>query len=549
EEKVLEQKGPNVIFIMMDDLGYGQFGIFNDTLTTQDYDPFFVKLVDSLQGYSLAKSLEFSKNAMPTLRKLSTNGILFNRAFTSSSLCAPSRAGIATGTSQNKWGLYTNMDVEKKGIEQGTHLAENLKKLQYNTAHIGKWHIGARDRKMVVDILEAKGLDANMKLSSIHKNYPEVAKEIRESGYIGSVVTEHHPLNNGFDYYYGYNHWASDYYNATNVWENFKHAGKQISYNTDTFTDKTLEFIASKKNDDHPFYIQLHYHAVHDSIEPTAPKKYLDKFKSDSHHLNNFYAHVNGVDANIKRIIDYLRENGLYENTMLVFTSDNGAMSAGSYDGHKTGSPLPGNAPFSGHKGNYYQGGIRVPLLLHWPDKIHQMGISNALVSTLDILPTAIDAAGGRVPYGIDGKSLLPLFDESGPEEVRESLIWAGIHSAAWGFMIQNSTKDHGSEREHAPPAWAVIQGDYLLRFTGELEPEIYLDNMEGRAPIFELYNLKRDPAESIDLSDSIPEKVLRLARTYFKDSKDFAPPPEWKLEKWEELINSKNLLNDKIKG
>ena len=87
---------PNVIFIMMDDLGYGQFGIFNDTLSTGDYNPLFVKLVDSLQGYSLDKSLEFSKKAMPTLRALSKNGSLFNKAFTTSSICAPSRTGIAT---------------------------------------------------------------------------------------------------------------------------------------------------------------------------------------------------------------------------------------------------------------------------------------------------------------------------------------------------------------------------------------------------------------------------------------------------------------------
>lgn len=271
QEKKINQ--PNVIFILMDDLGYGQFGVFNDTLTIDDYNPFFVKLVDSLQGYSLDKSLAFSKMAMPTLRELSKNGILFNKAFTSSSICAPSRAGIATGTSQNRWGLYTNIDVERRGIEQGTLLVENLKKLSYNTAHIGKWHIGVRDSSIIKNILYRNGIDSREKRRKMRKTHPEIIKEIRESGYIGSVVKEHHPLNNGFDYYYGYNHWASDYYNATNVWENFEHAGKQMDYNTDVFTDKALDFIETQIGNEHPFYLQLHYHAVHDSIEPLAPEK------------------------------------------------------------------------------------------------------------------------------------------------------------------------------------------------------------------------------------------------------------------------------------
>ena len=376
---------PNVVFIMMDDLGYGQFGVFSDSITTADFPPFFVKLVDSLQGYSLEKSLEFSRRAIPTLKSLSENGLLFKKAYTSSSLCAPSRVGIATGRYQNKLGFYTNTDVELKGINSGSHLVEQLKKLTYNTAHIGKWHLGSRDKTIIDAILKKYSLSVNKRWSRYRNTHPEAYNEIKNSGYLGSVIKKHNPLNNGFDYYYGYNHWASQYYDDKNIWENFEHVGIQREYNTDVFTDKALEFMESQIGKKDPFFIQIHYHAVHDSIEPVAPKKYLDKFKSASHHLNNFYAHINGVDQNVKRIVSFLKRNNLYENTIIVFTSDNGAMSGGVYNGHKTGSPLPGNAPFAGHKGNYYQGGIRVPLLFHWPSGIKIQGVSESIVSKLVI--------------------------------------------------------------------------------------------------------------------------------------------------------------------
>ena len=318
---------------------------------------------------------------------------------------------------------------------------------------------------------------------------------------------------------------------------------KRQEYNTDAFTDKALDFMEAQIGKKDPFYVQIHYHAVHDSIEPVAPKKYLDKFKSYSHHLNNFYAHINGVDQNVKRIVSFLKRNNLYENTIIVFTSDNGAMSGGVYNGHKTGSPLPGNAPFAGHKGNYFQGGIRVPLFFHWPSGIKIQGVSESLVSTMDILPSIIDLVGGTVPENLDGRSLRPIFEQSLKETVRQNLIWAGMQSNRWGFLITKSTKHHENEGEHAPPTWTIIEGNYLLRFTGVLEPGIYFDNMQGRKAVFELYNIKNDPGETMNILDKMPIKAMELAHAYFDKSKGFTTPQAWNKEKWLELGNSKNNL------
>lgn len=536
---------PNILFVMMDDLGYGQTGIYNDTIKPSDFNFFFVQLVNHFQGYSLDTALAFSKKASPTITHLARTGVVFTKAFTSSSLCAPSRVGIATGTLQNKLGIYTNEDSENHGIVPGTHLAEILHKLGYKTAHIGKWHIGVRDTQIINDVLKKHGIHDELSYSQVRKLYPSIFKEIEDEGYYGSVVNAQNPLNNGFDHYYGYNNWASQYYNSTYVWENFKHAGKQIGYNTDVFTDKALGFMKQQIEDRKPFYIQLHYHAVHDSIEPKAPALYFDKFKSGSYDLNNFYAHLYGVDFNLNRIVEFLKSKGQYENTIIVFTSDNGAMCGGAYNGNKTGSPLPGNTPFSGTKGNYFQGGIRVPLFFNWPQGIKKSYSSDQLVSSMDILPTLIDAAGGNLPGGIDGKSLLPLLENHKCPPIHDHLLWAGIHSYVWGYLIQKTTKTHDTERKFAPPAWAVVSGDYLLRFTGTLEPGIYNDYLMGRDPVIELFDIKNDPAENINLAEKLPEKVKGMAKIFFKESATFAPPVIWSKEKWKEMVNSKNLLTD----
>ncbi len=531
---------PNVLFILMDDLGYGHLGINNETLKISDFDPFFKHLEDSLQGYSMDKALEFSKTASPTISTLANEGIRFTNACTTSSLCAPSRLGIATGMHQAKFGVYNNGE---QWLKPKTHLVEVMKNQGYSTAHIGKWHIGTNNDQILEEILKKHEIKEKIGYQQIMNRYPEIFREIEDAGYIGSVINEHNPLNNGFDYYYGYNHHSSQFYNSTYVWENFTHAEKMKGYSTDVFTDKAMTFMEKQIDQKKPFYTQLHYNAVHDSLEPKAPDIYFNKFNSKTYHLNNFYAHIYGVDCNIKRIIEFLKSKGVYENTLIIFTSDNGAMCMGAYDGIKTGSPLPANAPFAGHKGTYYQGGIRVPMFLHWPSGINQMGVSSQLISTMDIIPTAIDVAGGTVPKGIDGKSLVPFFTNLASASIHDHLILAGSHSYNQGFLVKKTNKTHNTAGRYGPPAWVVIQGDYLLRFSGKLVPGIYLEHMNGRGPLVELYNIKLDPAERNNLAEKYPEKVRELSKYYFKESVDFLPPVGWDKKKWQELIDSKTMF------
>ena len=249
---------PNILFVMMDDLGYGHFAPNNDTLKVSNLDPYFVNAVreniydstkvnhhplNKIEKYSPEESIEFSKKATPTLSMLAHKGILFSSAYACSNLSAPSRAGLATGYFPSHLGDYENGDVEVFGLQPGTILAEKFHSLGYATAHIGKWHIGKMNDQMILDALKRHGIKDTLKYNMVARLYPEIGKELLDSGYMGSVIDKHNPLQNGFDYYFGYNYWGSNFYNSTRVWENYKHAGKQKNYNTDVFTDTALSFI------------------------------------------------------------------------------------------------------------------------------------------------------------------------------------------------------------------------------------------------------------------------------------------------------------------
>ena len=164
------------------------------------------------------------------------------------------------------------------------------------------------------------------------------------------------------------------------------------------------------------------------------------------------------------------------------------------------------------------------------------MPTMNKLASAMDILPPLIDAAGGSIPESIDGKSLLPLLSGQSNEPVHDQLVWAGLHARAWGFLINTSYRGHGDERNYAPPAWTVIKDDYLLRYVGEIETDLYREIPEGKGAKYELFNLVADPDETQNLASEMPEKVTELTSVYFKEANDFAPPVVWKRRKWEEI-------------
>jgi uncharacterized sulfatase len=530
---------PNVIFVMLDDFGYSQLETYSKGLTIDDLDPALVEHVALRGEYTPEQAFEAVRKASPTLSRLANEGARFNNAYASSNLCAPARLSVATGVLQNRWGVYRNIDTEAHGLKANSHLAEQLHALGYSTAHIGKWHVGSRNYEMVPNYLKAAGVEdpETVKVNDSwnatyykNKNHQHVSKKLKVEGFEGSVAPKDHPLNNGFDYYFGYNQWESPFYNATNVWRNFEHAGLIKDYNTDVFTAEALNFIEHSLDAAKPFYVQLHYHTVHSPLKPKAPDDYQKPFDSGARILDNFYAHVYAVDQNVQRLLNYLEERGEADNTIVVFTSDNGG-SVGNL------SCLPGNAPYRGHKGMLLLGGFRVPLFFHWPRGIKKPQQLSQLVSTMDIIPTLIAAAGGKVPTDIDGKSLLPQVTTGSTEPVRDYFAVGGIHARVWGFHGASSFFTHNVSREKAPAGYIVADNRYILRYVGPIIPDLYKDAVEGLSESFEIYDYINDPMEQNNLIHQLPEKADQLKAIWKKESASFPEPVKWDFSKWKMMM------------
>jgi uncharacterized sulfatase len=530
---------PNVIFVMLDDFGYSQLETYSKGLTIDDLDPALIEHVAQRGEYTPEQAFEAVRKASPTLSRLANEGARFNNAYASSNLCAPARLSVATGVLQNRWGVYRNIDTEAHGLKANSHLAEQLHALGYSTAHIGKWHVGSRNYEMVPNYLKAAGVEdpETVKVNDSwnatyykNKNHQHVSKKLKVEGFEGSVAPKDHPLNNGFDYYFGYNQWESPFYNATNVWRNFEHAGLIKDYNTDVFTAEALNFIENSLDAAKPFYVQLHYHTVHSPLKPKAPDDYQKPFDSGARILDNFYAHVYAVDQNVQRLLNYLEERGEADNTIVVFTSDNGG-SVGNL------SCLPGNAPYRGHKGMLLLGGFRVPLFFHWPRGIKKPQQLSQLVSTMDIIPTLIAAAGGKVPTDIDGKSLLPQVTTGSTDPVRDHFAVGGIHARVWGFHGASSFFSHNESREKAPAGYIVADNRYILRYVGPIIPDLYKDAVEGLSESFEIYDYINDPMEQNNLIHQLPEKADQLKAIWKKESASFPEPVKWDFSKWKMMM------------
>lgn len=499
-------KRPNILLVIMDDFGVGQFAPAVQKLSVEQMDPALLGFVrQQKKTYTPEQALDFAKRAMPTLLELSRAGATFRNAFAPSNVCAPARAGILTARLPNRHGMYENDDTETTGFAPGTMLAPLLQKAGYATGSIGKWHVGPRDAAL------ANG-------------------EYAKTAYLGSVKESHHPLNNGFDSWFGYNHWVSPFYNAENIWNNHEYAGKQPRYNTELFADKALAFIQQAREKQKPFFLHLAFQAVHNPLNPKAPDEYFNKFPSDNFDLSNFYAHVNAVDTAIGRIRTALGPE--WDNTLLLFCGDNGAPVDVS-------NPLPGNAPYTGQKGMFREGGIRVPLLIHWPAKWRGGAQDRTeLVSTMDLMPTALEAAGLAVPKDLDGRSLVGLL--SGTQtKVHDHLLWAGIHARYWGFLHTTIIGGVNSieRRNESPAAGVITDGRYLLRYVTATPAGLFTEVQDGAPSRWEMYDLREDPQEAHNIIGQLPQVAAQLQKAFYAQARHWPPPTHWRQDRWRELM------------
>jgi arylsulfatase A-like enzyme len=440
---------PNIVFILVDDLGWRDLGCYGSTF----YET-------------------------PNLDRLAAQGMRFTDAYASCPVCSPTRASILTGRYPARVGVTDYIDwsgshhpsrgrlIDAPYIDHlplsETSLATALREGGYRTWHVGKWHLGG---------------------------------------------PEFHPDQHGFDINLGGCEWGlptRGYFSPYGL--PTLEDGPPGEYLTDRLTDEAVRLI--RGSDERPFFLNLCHYAVHTPIQ--APDELVDKYrdKARAQHLDGLHPFVEGepfpsehkrhlrvkrrvlqsdpayaamvenLDWNVGRVLAALEACGKRGNTLVVFTSDNGGLSSAE------GSPTC-NLPLQEGKGWMYEGGTREPLLVAWPGRVRPGSVCSVPVSSPDFYPTFLEAAGLALRPGqhCDGRSLLPLLGERGGEELRERpLFWHYPH-----YGNQGGT-----------PGCSVRRGDMKL-----------IEFFEDRR--LELYNLREDVSESRNLVTQKPDVAADL--------------------------------------
>ena len=341
EENGSTLRKPNFILIVADDLGFADVG-FN--------------------GSTQIKT--------PNIDHLASSGVRFSQGYVSSAVCSPSRAGLITGRNQVEFGHDNNLAGVQPGFDQEfnglplteTTIADRLKSLGYVTGLIGKWHLGD--------------------------------------------LPHFHPLKRGFDEFWGYTGGGHDYFYTESNGEGYKcpiecnyKIPHPITYITDDKGDECVDFIKRHKNK--PFFLYASFNAPHAPMQATENDLKLYSHIKDEKR-RTYCAMVHRLDVNIGRIMETLEKQGLSENTLVVFLSDNG----GPCDQNASI-----NAPFNGQKGILLEGGIHVPFVMNWPGVLPQGAVYEKPIVSLDIAPTLFELAGGKITKEIrfSGVNLLPF--------------------------------------------------------------------------------------------------------------------------------------------
>lgn len=357
-----EQK-PNFILIVADDLGFADVG-FN--------------------GSTQIKT--------PNIDRLAKEGVKFTEGYVSSPVCSPSRAGMMTGINQVSFGHDNNLAVNQPGFDpqfmglpltQKT-IADHLKPLGYISGLVGKWHLG--------------------------------------------YEPHFHPLKRGFDEFWGYTGGGHDYFSSdpngkgyqSPIECNYK-TPQPITYITDDKGDECVDFI--KRHKDEPFFLFASFNAPHAPMQ--APDADLELYS----HIKNtkrraYAAMVHRLDVNIGKIMDAVHQQGIAENTVVVFISDNGG---------PVNSNASINAPYNGQKGILLEGGIHVPFVMHWPNTLPGGTTYEQPVSSLDLAPTFVELASKSSSQDMkfDGVNLVPFVLKEKNSAPHPDLMWRFTISAA----------------------------------------------------------------------------------------------------------------------
>ncbi|MEJ1974607.1 MAG: sulfatase-like hydrolase/transferase [Lacunisphaera sp.] len=340
----------------------------------------------------------------PNMDALAADGVRFERGYVSAPVCVASRAGLLTGRYQTRFGIETNADGPLPAAEKT--IGDRMRAAGYVTGLVGKWHVASSP--------------AN---SAGAKAIP--AREILW-GDNARITDPNLPGKRGFDeYYYGaIRNYAVNFDLQGNLLPNAPVLVNDSGFRIDLQTEAALAFI--KRQQAKPFFLYLAYFAPHVPLE--APEKYLARFPDVKDPVRRkALAMISAMDDGIGRIRDLLRERELERNTLIIFLSDNGApLKPGMWDGSL-------NDPLLGEKGMLTDGGHRLPFVMAWPGTLPAGKVYTHPVISLDIMPTALAAAGAetRPEWKLDGVNLLPFLKEARTEAPHRELFWRFNSQAA----------------------------------------------------------------------------------------------------------------------
>lgn len=386
----------------------------------------------------------------PNLDRLAANGIRFTDGHVTASVCSPSRAGLITGRYQQRFGHESNSPPSPHGMDlDEVTLAQKMKQAGYRTSIIGKWHLGH---------LESQ-----------------------------------YPTARGFDHFYGLREGSRSYFydpkknDKSGSHKGIEENGQQVAfegYLTDVLGDKAIDFIQAESAQ--PFFLYLSFTAPHGPMHGTEED--IARFSHIKDEKRRIYAAmIWAMDRAIGKVIAALDAQGATDNTLIWFLSDNGGP-------QNNGSS---NLPLAGHKGIKFEGGIRVPFILHWKDRFPKGDVFAPMVSALDILPTSVAAASGdlKSERPLDGVDLLPYLDKVKQGAPHDTLYWHKLWFSA------------------------MREGPWKL---------IYVQDYG-----YALYNLSDDLGERNNLARIHPERVERMKEHLNSWKSELMDPPWREAEKY----------------
>ncbi len=436
---------PNIVFILADDMGYGDFGCFNDGLSQT-----------------------------PTLDALADEGVCLTQHYSASPVCAPARASLLTGRYPHRTGAIDTLELrglDRIALRERT-IADCLRQAGYVTGLVGKWHNGALDSR-------------------------------------------YHPNARGFDEFAGFCGGWEPYWDW-HLDSNGTHSRADGRYLTDVFTTEAVHFI--ERHQHSPFFLYLAYNAPHFPFQ--SKEEDAVPFRDTGHFteaVNQIYGMIRCMDRGVAQVLETLRRLGLEENTLVLFSSDNGPQFGGSGDACTERF----NCGFNGSKLLVYEGGIRLPMVLRWPAGMDGRRRLDSMVHLTDWLPTLLSVAGAEAPRGtkLDGIDVLPIL-RGESETVPEQRFWQWNRYTPVGEC--NAAMRDGRWKLVRPAITELLNvtnDDFAKDIDSKFNPEKYqeLDRTplpEHQTPLIptpQLFDLQTDPLEQNDLAAREPQRVARM--------------------------------------